>query len=233
MLRPFQKKFKHNFYSEHTVSERYLTEQKKRFYQIPGGLLVPSVTTVLYSKEDPALQAWRQRVGSDESERISTKAKNRGIALHSLAEKYLLNDLYYTKKANPLSVFDFMKIKDHLDENIDNVRGIELPLYSRHLKSAGRTDCIAEWKGQLAIVDFKTSRKEKKKEWIEKYFLQTTAYALMVEEMYGEFPSLLVIIIAGEGASSQVFVEPSTNYIDETQAVFAEYHRELEAQNIS
>lgn len=233
MIRPFQKRFKHNLYTEHPVSEHYLTEEKKRFYQIPGGMLVPSVTTVLYSKEDPSLQAWRERVGVDESEKISTKAKNRGIALHSLAEKYLLNDPYYTVKSNPLSVFDFMKIKDHMDNKIDNVRGIEIPLYSRFLRSAGRADCIAEWDGKLAVIDFKTSRKPKKKEWIEKYFLQTTAYSLMIDEMYGEFPSLLVIIIAGEGASSQVFVEPSSDYIDQTQAIFEEFHREREAQNNS
>ena len=73
------------------------------------------------------------------------------------------------------------------------------------MKLAGRVDCIAEYKGELAIIDFKTSTKEKREEWIHDYFAQETAYAIMFQELTGLMPKKLVTIIACETGTPQVF----------------------------
>jgi genome maintenance exonuclease 1 len=98
----------------------------------------------------------------------------------------------------------FNLIKPALD-NIDNITAIETPLWSKILGLAGRTDCIAEYNGKLSIIDFKASTKEKRKQDIENYFLQATAYALMYQERTGVIIENFVILIACEDGLFQVF----------------------------
>ena len=98
----------------------------------------------------------------------------------------------------------FYQIKPYLD-SIDNIHALEDPLSSSLLKMAGRVDCIAEYNGELAIIDFKTSTKYKREEWIDDYFAQETAYAIMFQELTGLIPKKLVTIIACETGEPQVF----------------------------
>ena len=97
--------------------------------------------------------------------------------------------------------------------NIDNVVCLEHPLYSDMMKIAGRVDCIAEWKGELAVIDFKTSTNPKSAEDITNYFLQTTCYALMLAERYGIRTNKLVILIASQNSTVQVIEGKVSDWI--------------------
>jgi len=113
----------------------------------------------------------------------------------------------------PANIQAFNNIKPIIDESIDNVVMQECPLYSDYLMVAGTVDCIAEWNGKLSIIDFKTSRKTKKKEWIENYFMQTAAYAVMFEERTKVPVSQLVILITVDDEDPQVFIEKRDDWI--------------------
>ena len=99
-------------------------------------------------------------------------------------------------------------------DRIDNIHGQEIALYSDHLRLAGRVDCIAEYEGKLSIIDFKTSAKPKRKDWIGSYFAQAAAYAVMYEERTGIPIDQSVIMVAVEGDDPQVFVEKRDNYVE-------------------
>ena len=151
-----------------------------------------------------AIFEWRQKVGEEEANAISKRASTRGNKCHKLAELYLLNESISKYKDDPLSMGLFYQIKPYLD-SINNIHALESSLCSNVLKLAGRVDCIAEYKGELAIIDFKTSTKEKREEWIHDYFAQETAYAIMFQELTGLMPKKLVTIIACETGTPQVF----------------------------
>jgi genome maintenance exonuclease 1 len=108
----------------------------------------------------------------------------------------------------------FKKFKPVLD-SIGEIHCQELALYSDHLRMAGRVDCIAEYNGVRAVIDFKTSGKLKKKEHISSYFMQTAAYAIMYEERTGIPVPWLVVLIAVEGDEPQVFIEKRDNWTKE------------------
>lgn len=185
----------------------------KRFYVTPDGSKYPSVTTVTSLHSIDAIKAWRKRVGEDEANRISNKAGVRGTAVHKLCEDYIDNVATYTKGHMPVNVESFNSIKPILDKHIDNVVMQEVPLYSHYLKVGGRVDCIAEWDGKLSVIDFKTSRKAKKKEWIDGYFMQASAYCVMYEELTKQSINQIVIIVAVDDDIPQVFIERRDNYI--------------------
>ena len=147
---------------------------------------------------------WRNRVGEEEANAISKRASTRGNKCHKLCELYLENKSISKYSDDPLSMGLFYQIKPYLD-SINNIHALESSLCSNVLKLAGRVDCIAEYKGELAIIDFKTSTKEKREEWIHDYFAQETAYAIMFQELTGLMPKKLVTIIACETGTPQVF----------------------------
>lgn len=216
------KKFNHNFIDKIELKENYQTGQRR--YQLPDGSLVPSVTTVLSSLDHGHLDEWRKRVGEAEANKISNQAKNRGTAIHKLAEDYLLNKEDYDRGAMPINRYDFNHhIKPFLDNHVDNILGIEYPLYSKRLKTAGRTDLIAQWKGVNSIIDFKTSRKPKKDEWIKNYFLQATCYSLMLQELTGIACPDIVILISVDNDDPQVFHKKRKDYIEEVVRIFTNY----------
>jgi genome maintenance exonuclease 1 len=96
-------------------------------------------------------------------------------------------------------------IFDGLGKNVTEYWGVEIPLYCKGLY-AGTTDCIAEWRGNPAILDFKQTNKLKKREWIEDYFLQLTAYALAHNETYGTTINQGVILMCSADCNYQEFV---------------------------
>ena len=123
-----------------------------------------------------------------------------------------------------------MGVKDILSERIGKVYGQELPLYSDHLRVAGRVDCVAEFDGVLSIIDFKTSRKTKRKSWCESYFCQEAAYAIMWEERTGMPITQLVTIIAvddlnQQGPGSQVFIEKRDNWVPKLRETIDVYYQ--------
>lgn len=199
------------------------TTDAGRKYKCPNGVSYPSVTTVLSILSEDAIRAWRKKVGEEEANKISHRAATRGTAVHSIIEDYINNKPNYTEGYMPNVVENFNDIKGILDERIGKVYAQEVPLYSDHLRLAGRVDCVAEFDGVLSIVDFKTSRKLKKKEWIEGYFIQESAYAIMWEERTGMPITNLVTIISVDGEEAQVFKEHRDNWAPKLLETIDEY----------
>jgi genome maintenance exonuclease 1 len=101
-------------------------------------------------------------------------------------------------------------------------------MYSKKLTIAGQVDCIAEYNGKLSVIDFKTANKYREEGWIENYFMQTTAYAIMYEELYGTPIEQIVILIASEDGTSQAFVKNKADYIEKLGKTIQEFYKYLE-----
>lgn len=190
------------------------TTNSVREYLTPNGHSYPSVTTVLSEYNKKAIFEWRERVGFEEANKIASKASNRGTKLHTVCEKYLLNEMTDIKIQTmmPDTKELFKSLKSHLDENVGDIYSIEQALYSSRLRLAGRVDCIAEWDGQISVIDFKSSTKPKKEEHILNYFMQCTAYAIMFEEIVHRPINRLVIAIAVADGTNQIFIREKTEY---------------------
>lgn len=214
-----RKIFKHNLVPEIEIETTSING--KRYYVLPDGRKFRSVTTVLSDALDKtALLEWRKKVGEEEARKISTQAARRGTAVHSLAERYVLNEEDYIRDAMPSGIDSFKSLQTLIDKHVDNILGIELPLYSSALQTAGRCDLIAEFDGVPSIVDFKTSRRLKKEEWIESYFLQTTVYSMMFEWMYKIKIPQIAIMIAVDHEDPQLFVKDRGEYVDRVIDIF-------------
>ena len=214
-----RKIFKHNFVTPYELTSE--TKDGKRYYCLPEGTKLKSVTTVLSEKTDKtALFEWRKRVGEAEATKISVQAARRGTSVHGIAERYLLNEENIYKKEMPGNIDSFKSLKPIIDENVDNIYGVELPLFSKTLKAAGKTDLVAEYCSVPSIIDFKTSRKLKQESWIENYFLQATIYSMMFESLYKIKIPQIVIMITVDHEEPQVFVKQRKNYVDRVIDVF-------------
>lgn len=215
------KKFKHNFVPFVELSTETINGQ--RHYVLPDGVTkLKSVTTIISEKSDKtALNEWRARVGEAEADRISKQATRRGSSIHKIAERYVLNEENIYNGEMPINIETFKPIKEALDAHVDNIFGIELPLYSKALKCAGRTDLVAQYDGVLSIIDFKTSKKPKKEEWIENYFLQSTVYSMMFEWTYKiAVPQIAIIITVDDERTPQTFVVERSKYVNKVLEVF-------------
>ena len=201
------------------------TKTKGRHYVDPEGNQYPSITTVLSILSREAIQKWRERVGEEEANRISRVASSRGTKIHNIIEKYIANDPEYLSGEMPHNIQTFKDIQPFVDENLSKVYSIEAPLYSKHLGVAGRVDCVGVWNGKDSIIDWKTSRKEKKKEWISNYFMQAAAYSIMWEERTGRPIRQLVVAIAGDHGP-QIFIEDRDNWTEELINTITKYKRE-------
>ena len=178
-----------------------------RYYKVPTLEELQkfvSITSVIshYSKEKFA--SWRARVGEEEANKITRKATSRGTDLHTLVEDYLHNR--NLSDVQPISEHLFKIAKPALNR-INNIYALEGSLYSQYLGVAGTVDCIAEFDGELAIIDFKTSKQPKPREWIDGYFVQCCAYACMLHELTGLSVKKFVIIMTCENGEVEVYEE--------------------------
>tara|TARA_Y100000593_G_C4298356_1_gene331931 strand:- start:490 stop:1158 length:669 start_codon:yes stop_codon:yes gene_type:complete len=180
----------------------------KRYYKIDEDKKYPSITTVVGTLPDKVkgLANWRKRVGDKEANRISVQSARKGTAVHDMIEQYLDNSLNL-ESMNPIAVESFRKIQPLLDKYVDKIYMQEVPLWSQHLGVAGRVDCVGHFNDKLSIIDFKTARKPKKKEWISDYFMQACGYSIMWEERTNIPISQLVIMISPTEGSPQVYIE--------------------------
>lgn len=212
------KEFLHNFVNLEDLETTSVND--KRHYITPAGIF-PSVTTVLSDKLDKTgLLEWKKRIGEEEAKKISTQAANRGTSIHNICENYLMNRQDYKKGVMPVNLDTFNKIKPYLDLYIGTVYGIEVPLWSSKLKTAGRTDLLAGYRGINSVVDFKTSKRLKKEEHIEGYFIQTTCYSMMAEELTPyKFPQI-VVIVAVDHEDAQIFVKDRSEYESRVLQIF-------------
>ena len=215
-----RKIFEHAFFPKIEL-ERVVIDGA-RHYVTPEGKKYKSVTTILSERTDKThLLEWRKRVGEAEATKISVQAANRGTAIHNIAEQYLLNETNYPKGVMPANIDTFKKLRPLIDKHIGRIYGLEHFMYSDELKTAGATDCIAEFDGVMSIIDFKTSTKLKKEEWIQNYFLQATAYALMTEERHNVEVPPIAIMIAVDHEEPQLFVKPKSEFISKVREIFA------------
>ena len=178
-----------------------------RYYKIPDEeelIKMVSITSVTSHFNKEIFVKWRKRVGNEEADRVTKAATGRGTDMHTLTEHYLKNE--NLPEVRPISDFLFKIAKVELNK-IDNIYALEGPLYSKELGIAGTVDCIAEYNGELAIIDFKTSKKPKPRNWIEHYFVQCMAYGCMLYEMKGIPIKKLVIIMACENGECVIYEE--------------------------
>lgn len=203
-----------------------------RTYTAPDGSTYPSITTVLSILSRDSIQAWRARVGEEEANKVSRVAAGRGTAVHDLLEKYVNNDPDFDKGVMPHILQSFHDVKEQLDTRLSKVYAQEAPLYSNHLGVAGRVDCVGVWDGKNSIVDYKTSRRLKKKEWVKGYFMQCCAYAIMWEERTGQPITQLVVLIAVDNEEPQVFIEHRDNWVKPLLDVIDQYKLEKKREYI-
>ena len=178
-----------------------------RYYSVPDGdqlLKLVSITSVTSHFNKEIFVKWRKRVGNEEADRITKASTSRGTDMHTLVENYLYNRDLPT--VQPLSDFLFRIAKTELNK-INNIHCLEGAMYSRQLGVAGTTDCIGEFDGELAVIDFKTSKKPKPRNWIENYFVQAMFYGMAYYEMTGIPIKKLVIIMACENGECVVYEE--------------------------
>lgn len=202
-----------------------------------------SITTLISHNTKHKFVDWRKQKGEQEANRITNRSTTRGTKTHSLIESYVRNEELPTiddlfpdeskiqKVLNPEETVDnyknipyylFENLKPELDK-IDNIIGLEIPMFSRYFGIAGTSDCIADYNGKLSIIDYKTSEYIKREEWIFDYFVQAVAYRYMLAELTGLEAEQLVILMAAENGQIKPFVktdfEPYTKrlvqYIDQ------------------
>jgi ATP-dependent exoDNAse (exonuclease V) beta subunit len=186
-------------------------EDDKRFYVSPSGEKYPSVTTVTGLLTRDHIKLWRERVGDEEANKISSVAARRGTKMHSLFEQYLRaeEDVVFE---NILDQAMFNAVLPVLDDIIPIA--LEAGMYSDSLQMAGQVDCIGFWDNELCIIDFKTSAKYKEEYMADPWFHQMTAYAIMVEELTGEEIDSIVAVVAVDGGGVQVFEADPRDYVE-------------------
>ena len=215
----------------HTPSTKTLPEihtetiNGKRFYVTPEGKKYPSITTVLSGRSKEGINRWRKSVGDDVANQIMRTAAKRGTAVHQLVEDYLNNKELSNQEVLPLALFTMLK--SELDD-INNIVLQEGGLYSDKWGIAGRVDCIAEYKGKLSVIDFKTSIREKKEEWVENYFIQGSAYCEMYEERFNQEINQVVILIAAEDGAVQTFIKDKKDYLPLLKPAIEEFNKDNE-----
>ena len=200
---------------EYPILERVDTEIG-RHYLDSNNKPVPSVTTVLSgtSKSKDGLIQWRNRIGEEEAEKIIKQSTDIGTAVHEAIENYLngkswdnfeeTHDQLLAQKISAKFIKDGLK-------GITDIWGLEVGLLLDNLY-AGTADCVGEFEGTPTLIDFKTAKKIKKREWIEDYFLQGCAYANAHNVMFGTKIEQIVILMVDRNAIFQEFIVRPTEF---------------------
>ena len=200
-----------------------------RFYDI-NGKNYPSITSVLSIRKAESLKEGRSKVTDKVADWEMGRAARRGKATHTLVEQYLKNETPSIRDVLPLGLFKLMR--PYLDQ-INNIHCLETVMFSDKLTVAGQVDCIAEYNGKLSVIDFKTANKERNEDWIENYFLQTTAYSMMYEEIFGNKIEQIVILIAAEDGTVVPLIKDRSEYEKELVKSIEEFYKYYKLQNES
>jgi len=200
-----------------------------RFYDIKGQNY-PSITSVLSIRKKEGLEKWRESIGESVANWEMGRAARRGKATHTLVEQYLKNETPSIRDVLPLGLFKLMR--PYLDQ-IDNIHCLETVMFSDKLTVAGQVDCIAEYNGKLSVIDFKTANKERQEDWVENYFLQTTGYSMMYEEIFGKKIEQLVILIAAEDGTMTSFIRDRKDYEQSLIESIDSFYKYYKLQNES
>lgn len=199
-----------------------------RFYVSPiTNEKYPSITSMLGAKEKPHLKEWRNMLGADKADKEMKRCADRGTAVHQMIEDYLNNKPDPTKGMDPVHVREFNQVRLKLNK-INNIHAQEVALWSDDLRIAGRVDCIGEYEGKLAVIDFKTSNGDKKQSMIDSYWKQTCFYALAYQEIYNiQIDDLVIIMSSEKGIVPLVFKDKVENWIEPLLKDVHEYYSSL------
>lgn len=206
------------------ISDQIINDQ--RFYTIPDGQKFKSVTTRISEYLEKTgghdyLHAWREAIGDEEANKQMEFAAVRGSIIHNLCEQYVMNNKFWKRGTMPFHLESFLLLKKELDNHLTMVYGIEYPLYSTRLKTAGRTDLIGQWDKVPSIIDYKTSKKLKEEKNILGYFIQSACYAIMLNELIGtNIKQVVILITVDHEPNAQVFIKPVSDYKDLVEEVF-------------
>jgi len=199
-------------------------EDGRRYVTLDGNAY-PSVTTILSILSEESIAKWRDKVGEEEANKVSLRATTRGTAVHAIIEKYMNNDPNYAEGYLPHVVQSLENLKPLLNKHVTKVYAQEVPLYSDHLQMAGTCDAVVEWDGVPTIVDWKTSRRPKKKANIGNYFMQLAAYAVMWEERTGMPIQQTRIVMDVDDFHPVMYKETRDAWIDKMIETRDEYNR--------
>jgi genome maintenance exonuclease 1 len=194
-----------------------------RHYVSPDGRAYPSVTTVIGSSpvfDQGWRERWAERVGQEEVDLRTGVGRSRGTALHAVAERFLLDDPSYMDGAMPSARAAFGQLRPLLEARIGRLFTVEARLYSHRLRTGGRNDLWCEWDGVSAVPDFKSSRYSKREDDILGYFVQTTAYSLMIEEIYGVRVPRIVVLLSPDYGPPQEIVRDAADFYSMVDRVF-------------
>ena len=189
-----------------------------RRYATPDGEKLPSVTTILDATKSEeskqALQNWRKRVGVQKAQAITTEAANRGTRMHKFLEDYIKTGIITESGSNPYSIQSHKMAKTIITEGLSNCTeywGTEVPLYFPRIY-AGTTDLVGVHDGNEAIMDHKQTNKPKKREWIDDYFVQLSAYANAHNEVHGTKIRKGVIFMCSADNNYQEFILEGSDF---------------------
>jgi len=223
--------FEHQLFEPITDLER-VDRPEGRIYK-RGDKEYNSVTTLLSRFGQAKLEAWKNAVGAEKAAAISRQAANRGTTVHGLCEDYLMNREIDLKKVMPVFLDDFNKAKRILDQKVGKVFGVEMKLYSDKIRAAGTTDLAGEWGKTPSVIDFKNTRGQIKPDVLKKYFIQLTAYQIMIQERYNVFlPKLVIVNIQPEMPVPVIIEAKAADYVEKTIQIFDAINKQLSAQQL-
>ena len=194
-----------------------------RHYETPDGTFI-SITSLLKDYTPEGILEWRENVGDDVADHVMRNATARGNKVHKIIENCLSNEPENDLVGNHgvLAAGLFQLMIPALDK-IDQIRGLELALYSKRLGVAGRTDCIAEYDGRLSTIDFKTASR-KRDEMNENYLVQATFYAIAWQEHTSEKIDQVVILTVAEDGALVVHKDDPSLYVEKLEQMIAEHN---------
>src|SRR5210317_976795 len=180
-----------------SLGKKGMNQDGIRIYNIDG-INMPSVTSILgqIPERNQKIQAWRQSVGEKMANYISVSSTNRGKTFHTLVENHLNNEDQKSVGITAVTPLGLFRIVKPYLARIDNIHMLEEIIYSKEIGVAGQVDCIAEYKGKLSVIDFKTSTKRRDEDYNYGNFLQCSAYAKMFEELYPDKKIEQTVILA-------------------------------------
>lgn len=200
-----------------------ISEDGKRYYtDSTKTIKYPSVTTVTGLHSRKHIKLWRERVGEEEANKITSQATKRGTIFHQNIEDYLRKEKDFIEFQNVIQEGMFKAVKPVLDEIIPI--SLEAPLFSNHLRMAGRVDCVGLFDNRLSIIDFKSSAKLKEDYMAKQWYIQMTAYAIMVEELTGKPIEDIIAIVGVEGMNTfQIFMSNPNDHVDDLMQLREQY----------
>jgi len=183
-----------------------VTGEDYRYYITPDGKKYYSTTTVVNWDKREFFKEWRKN-----NPNKSKNILNRGTAVHEMAEEYCKNGICPSSEDKTIN--EMHSNLTSMIDTLDEIVGVEIPLYSDTLELAGRTDCVGILNGELCIIDFKTSQKIKPKKWLTEYWCQATAYAIMWQERTGIPVPKIAIMMVSEDGKKKLFTRNSMEFV--------------------